>query len=63
MLAIRRAIRRIHTTVDAPRLTRFALHPPKSVRVTAFSLSLSLSLSRSSSALVLIHNTLYISLS
>ncbi|KAK7854091.1 hypothetical protein CFP56_033369 [Quercus suber] len=33
MLAIGSAIRRIHTTVDAPRLTRFALHPPKSVEV------------------------------
>lgn len=33
MLAIERAIRRIHTAVDAPRLTRFALHAPKCVEV------------------------------
>nr|POE64693.1 hypothetical protein CFP56_06312 [Quercus suber] len=33
MLAIGSAIRRIHTTVYAPLLTRFALHPPKSVEV------------------------------
>lgn len=33
MLAIERAIRIIHTAVDAPRLTRFALHAPKCVEV------------------------------
>ncbi|KAH7577249.1 hypothetical protein ACOSP7_001913 [Xanthoceras sorbifolium] len=31
MLAIQRAIRRIHISVDAPRLTRFSLDAPKKV--------------------------------
>ncbi|KAK3183720.1 hypothetical protein Dsin_031006 [Dipteronia sinensis] len=31
MLAIQRTIRRIHTSVDAPRLTRFSLGAPKKV--------------------------------
>ncbi|KAI9177480.1 hypothetical protein LWI28_015699 [Acer negundo] len=31
MLAIQRAIRRIHTSVDSPRLTRFSLDAPKKV--------------------------------
>ncbi|KAK1567559.1 hypothetical protein Q3G72_013531 [Acer saccharum] len=31
MLAIQRAIRRIHTRVDSPRLTRFSLDAPKKV--------------------------------
>ncbi|XP_059456508.1 uncharacterized protein LOC132186544 isoform X1 [Corylus avellana] len=44
MLAIERAIRTIHTAVDAPRLSRFALHAPKLVEVgfadgSAFNLS------------------------
>ncbi|XP_062173830.1 uncharacterized protein LOC133879320 isoform X1 [Alnus glutinosa] len=44
MLAIERAIRTIHTAIDAPRLTRFALHAPKLVEVgfadgSAFNLS------------------------
>ncbi|CAK7328239.1 unnamed protein product [Dovyalis caffra] len=33
MLAIQKAIRRIHTSVDAPRLTRFTLQAPKNVEV------------------------------
>ncbi|KAJ6302146.1 hypothetical protein OIU77_016274 [Salix suchowensis] len=33
MLAIQKAIRRIHTSLDAPRLTRFTLQAPKNVEV------------------------------
>ncbi|KAJ4827337.1 hypothetical protein Tsubulata_003290 [Turnera subulata] len=33
MLAIQRAIRRIHTSLDAPRLTRLTLQAPKNVEV------------------------------
>ncbi|GAB4848030.1 hypothetical protein Ancab_002690 [Ancistrocladus abbreviatus] len=43
-LGLQRAIRSIHGLADAPRLTRFSLHPPKSVEVgfadgSAFNLS------------------------
>ncbi|KAJ4729377.1 Myb domain protein [Melia azedarach] len=33
MIAIQRAIRRIHTAVDAPRLTRISLNAPKNVEL------------------------------
>ncbi|KAG5534775.1 hypothetical protein RHGRI_022771 [Rhododendron griersonianum] len=33
MSAIRRVIRSLNTAVDCPSLTRFSLHPPKSVEV------------------------------
>ncbi|GKV41295.1 hypothetical protein SLEP1_g48846 [Rubroshorea leprosula] len=33
MSALHRAIQRIHTIADAPRLTRFYLNPPKTVEV------------------------------
>ncbi|KAK9222010.1 hypothetical protein WN944_010441 [Citrus x changshan-huyou] len=33
MLAIQRAIRRLHTALDAPRLTRFSLNAPKNVEI------------------------------
>ncbi|XP_034932469.1 uncharacterized protein [Populus alba] len=33
MLAIQKAIRRVHTSLDAPRLTRFTLQAPKYVEV------------------------------
>jgi hypothetical protein len=32
MLAIQKATRRVHTSLDAPRLTRFTLQAPKNVR-------------------------------
>ncbi|KAL5581289.1 hypothetical protein UlMin_013731 [Ulmus minor] len=44
MLAIQTGIRRIHTSLDAPRLTKFFLHAPKCVELefsngSAFKLS------------------------
>ncbi|GLT43409.1 hypothetical protein SLA2020_173590 [Shorea laevis] len=33
MSALQRAIQRIHTIADTPRLTRFSLNPPKTVEV------------------------------
>ncbi|KAK9225578.1 hypothetical protein WN943_010620 [Citrus x changshan-huyou] len=33
MLAIQKAIRRLHTALDAPRLTRFSLNAPKNVEI------------------------------
>jgi hypothetical protein len=37
MLAIQKATRRVHTSLDAPRLTRFTLQAPKNVRKKPFS--------------------------